>query len=99
MYSVAPMFFMSANWSDNLTAGACDDLLYYYAPIYILYPIFVIGIILNILNIVVFFKTKTTTIKGDMTKYLTLVHSCRVKFDPEGVFAVIIHAIKMRNLA
>ena len=70
MYSVAPMFFMSANWSDNLTAGACDDLLYYYAPIYILYPIFVIGIILNILNIVVFFKTKTTTIKGDMTRYL-----------------------------
>ena len=70
MYIVAPMFFMSANWSDNLTSGACDDLLYYYAPIYILYPIFVIGIILNILNIVVFFKTKTTTIKGDMTRYL-----------------------------
>ena len=69
MNSLIPNFFMSANWSDNSTSGICDELLYY-GPIYIISPISVIGVLFNLLNIVVFSKTKTTTIKGDMTRYL-----------------------------
>ena len=70
MYPVIPSGFLPANWSNNTSDnGICDDLLLY-TPMYIIPPVSVVGIFLNILAIVVFFKTKTTTIKGDEHKLL-----------------------------
>ena len=70
MYSVIPATLLG-NWTkfNRPKTNICDDLLFV-SPAYILMPISVIGIVLNVFTILVFLKTKTSTIKGDMTRYL-----------------------------
>ena len=76
MYSAIPSSSVNLTDSNSSTTGFCDDLQLF-TPAYIITPISVIGILLNVSNILVFLKTKTTTIKGDMTKYLI----CKSIFD------------------
>ena len=69
MYNKIPPYFLT-NSTVNYTTTICENILIVITPEYIITSISAIGILLNILNVVVFFKTKSTTIKGDMTKYL-----------------------------
>ena len=74
MYSLTDIYvIVTHNMSDNnltsIKMNACVDFQHY-SITYIIPSLGVIGMLLNILAIVVFSKTKSTTIKGDMTKYL-----------------------------
>ena len=88
MYSLIPSFFGNSTDSNNYTTGLCDDLIAF-APAYIIAPISVLGILLNAANILVFHRTKTTTIKGDMTKYLICKSIFDICFNIRSVFPLL----------